>query len=502
MSEKKEPVRKKVLTKSNYLLGLQCSKLLHVKVHDKGRIPEPDDMAMYRFRTGDVTEELAKTLFPDGIDMRRDDFLENLEVTKQSLELGVPLFEPGFKFDQLFSRGDVLVPVEDGAWDIVEMKSATKVKEVNLHDVSFQKVVYERCGLKIRKCFLMYINKEYSRKGEIEPKGLFKMTDITEEVKSIGEGIEGRISAMLEVINNPAEPSFEIGKHCKSPYECPLKKECWADLPGGNILEYYKSYPIQCFQLGDSGRVLIDKIPDFYSDNYNPYPKQIVAKREGQAFEKRVLSGFFNGLEYPLYFLDIKAVNPAIPSYNGMKPYQKFPFIFYIKKQDGPGSKIEDVSFLADGKVDPRYIFLKILKDALKDTGTILVYDKTKESSILKGLAWNYPDFKSWIQGGVLNRIQDLWGVFENFHYFDIEGVLENTIKYNIPKITKTLSHDELEIKNGEYSGLLFEKMALDESISLEEKKRIRMELRKLARANVDSMVYIVDVLRELSFGK
>lgn len=501
MSGKKRKSHRKILTKSNYLLGLQCSKLLHVKVHDRDRIPDPDDLAQHRFRTGDLVEELAKTLFAGGVDLRREDFEENLRVTKEAILKRVTLFEPGFKFGQLFSRADVLVPAGDDEWDIIEIKSATKVKEVNLHDVSFQKYVYEKCGLKIRKCFLMHINKDYSRRGKIEPDKLFSMTNITEDVKLVSQGMEDRILGMLEIINNPVEPAYEIGEHCSNPYECPIKKECWADLPGGNILEYYRSYPIQCFQLGNFGRVLIDKISDFYLENYKPYQKQVLAKKGGANFEKEVLLNFFDGIEYPVYYLDIQTANPAIPPYDGMKPYQRFPFIFHIKKQTGPRAKAEDISFVADGLVDSRQILLKILRSSLENSGTILVYDKNKETSILRSLAWDHPSFKSWIQDGVISRIIDLWAVFENFHYFDVESVLANTIKYNIPKITEMLEHSDLEIKNGEYVGTLFERMIYDDSISSEEKKAIRDELMDIASKNVSSMVHILEVLREISFG-
>ena len=35
---------RKLLTKSNYLTGLQCPKLLWITKNDKDRIPEPDEI--------------------------------------------------------------------------------------------------------------------------------------------------------------------------------------------------------------------------------------------------------------------------------------------------------------------------------------------------------------------------------------------------------------------------------------------------------------------------
>ena len=200
----------KILSKSNYLLGLQCPRLLWVNVNDKKRIPEPDEIAQKKFTDGHVVGELAKKVFPNGQDIPDEDFKQNLEETKKLISKRIPLFEPAFLVDDLYSRADILVPVGKDEWDIIEVKSATKVKDVNLHDVSFQKYVYEKYGLKIRRCFLMHINNEYCLDGQIEPKELFVQTEITEDVKKFSEGIEERVKQMKEIINSKNEPSLKL----------------------------------------------------------------------------------------------------------------------------------------------------------------------------------------------------------------------------------------------------------------------------------------------------
>ena len=68
--------------------------------------------------------------------------IENLNQSKELLKENKPLFEAGFMVNNLFSRADILEPNGDG-WDIIEVKSSTEVKDVNLHDVSFHKYVYD-----------------------------------------------------------------------------------------------------------------------------------------------------------------------------------------------------------------------------------------------------------------------------------------------------------------------------------------------------------------------
>ena len=77
----------KLLTKSNYLLGLQCPKLLWVTKNDKKRFPELSEVEKAKFTSGDIVGELAKKLYSDGIDLSELDFKENIDKTKKIQQL-------------------------------------------------------------------------------------------------------------------------------------------------------------------------------------------------------------------------------------------------------------------------------------------------------------------------------------------------------------------------------------------------------------------------------
>ena len=53
----------KLLSKSKYLIGLQCPKHLWLLVHDPSRIPEPDESVQFRFSQGQLVGEMAKKFF-------------------------------------------------------------------------------------------------------------------------------------------------------------------------------------------------------------------------------------------------------------------------------------------------------------------------------------------------------------------------------------------------------------------------------------------------------
>ena len=74
-----------LLSKTKYMNGLQCPKLLWFICNDPEKVPEPDASTQSIFDQGHLVGELAKKLFPEGIDVPHDDFKVNLNRTQQLL---------------------------------------------------------------------------------------------------------------------------------------------------------------------------------------------------------------------------------------------------------------------------------------------------------------------------------------------------------------------------------------------------------------------------------
>lgn len=84
-----------MLTKSNYILGLQCPKLLWISKNQKERIPEPDFAAKHKLEVGSVVGVLATKVFPGGVDLSELDFNENIAKTKEAVEKKQIIYEAG-----------------------------------------------------------------------------------------------------------------------------------------------------------------------------------------------------------------------------------------------------------------------------------------------------------------------------------------------------------------------------------------------------------------------
>jgi hypothetical protein len=151
------------------------------------------------------------------------------------------LYEAAFSYHGGYARADILVPVAGGAWDLIEVKSTTGLKEeVHLPDIAFQAFVLTGAGIKLRKCFLAHINSEFVRQGPVDPQKFFTLEDVTKPVSALSRDIEDQIDAMQRVIGAKSHPEIQIGPHCDNPYTCPLHDRCWSFLPEASVFTLYR----------------------------------------------------------------------------------------------------------------------------------------------------------------------------------------------------------------------------------------------------------------------
>lgn len=487
--------RKKLLTKSKYLVGLQCSRYLWVMLNEPDRVPRPDTSTQHRFDEGHLIGEWAKKLFPDGIDIPADNFTNNLRQTEELLKKRKPLFEAGFMVDNTFSRIDILKPVNSDEWDIIEVKSSTGVKPVNIQDVSFQRYCCEKYGLKIRECFLMHINNEYIRQSEIDPEGLFTITEITAEVDRATNGIQQRIDNMFSTIIADKCLDVTIGEQCKSPYECPLKDECWNFLPENSVFDLYGDRNKKSLTLFGQGIHAIKDIPDDFTLSGKQEIQKDCETTGKPHIEKKVIRQFLNTLEYPQYYLDFETFSGAIPLFDGTRPYQQIPFQYSLHVVEKENATAKHYSFLADGTNDTRHEFLSSLKKVMGDNGSIVVYNQGFEKGVLNKLATVFPEYDEWVEG-LNDRIIDLLAPFRSFHYYHPRQKGSASIKSVLPVLTGT-SYDHLDISDGMDASLAFLDIITNNAPE-EERIKIRKDLEKYCALDTEGMIWIVDKLKEL----
>ena len=485
----------KLLSKSKYLAGNQCPRLLWTQVNQPSSIPPVDTATQHVFDQGHLVGEYARQLYPDGIQVPHDDFMENIHETRRLLVERRPLFEAGILYGRIYSRVDILDPVSDDEWDIVEIKASTSVKDVHIDDVAFQKHCCEQAGLKIRACRLGFINRQYVRYGDIDPWALFVIEDISTRVKEAGQDIEERILDLFDVILRGTSPDVPIGRCCLDPYECPLRSECWAFLPENSVFDLRGGKPGQ-FSLYERGIMSIKDIPDDIALSRQQHIQKECLMTGRTHIEREEIRRFLDTLRYPLYYLDFETVSPAIPAYDGMRPYQGIPFQFSLHIVEQYGGEPTHHSFLAGGAEDPRPGILNELRRLLGSRGSIIAYNADFEEGILKDLVEAFPEHADWLSG-ILARMVDLLFPFASFHYYHASQKDTASLKKVLSALTGR-GYEDMGIGNGMDASIAYAKIAYGNATE-EEINRVRADLTEYCKLDTEGMIWIVDELRKLT---
>lgn len=472
----------KMLSKSKYVAGLSCPKLLWLQFNDPEKIPSFDAEAQARFDTGHEVGALAKQLYPAGVEIERNS--DSLKVTQDLFKKRKPLFEATFTHKNAYCKADLLVPHGKDEWVLIEVKSSTEVKDEHLEDVAFQYYCLTGAGIKLHKVCVMVLNNEYIFDGKLDLKKLLVTHDVTEDAITKSDEVEGNIENMLEIIKGEC-PKPKYGSECKEPKDCLV---CAPDLEGIELAELHyfgkKAWPFI-----NQGITTFNNLP---SDvKLGPKQKiQIDTVESGEPhIQPKPIQHFLKALKEPVICLDFETINPGVPRFVGTKPYQQIPFQFsahIIKK-----GKVTQVEFLADAKGDPRSAFLKHLNDLSKE-GTVLAFNASFEKRVMHDLAEAFPKEAKWIHQ-ITDRLDDLAIPFKEFWYYHPKQHGQYSLKAVLPAMTGK-GYEGLGIAQGGAATRAFIAL-LNGTLSANDVKKTREDLLKYCGRDTEGMV---DILKKL----
>jgi hypothetical protein len=489
------------ISKSTFLMGLQCAKLIWFRYNAKDQIPAPDESTQAIFDQGTEVGELARQLFPGGMMVAPGIFAPDQVIaqTRQAIRERRPLYEAAFVFNGGYARTDILVPVSGDAWDLVEVKSTTSLKEeVHLPDIAFQAYVLSGAGIKLRKCFLAHINKEFVRHGAIDPQKFFTLEDVTRPVSVLSREVEEQLGAMQRVIGVKTHPEIQIGPHCDNPYACPLHDHCWSFLPEASVFTLYRGGK-KSFRLLKQGVQHLENIPADFALTDNQAIQRAALLAGKPHIDRPALAAFLSQIEYPASFLDFETIGTAIPLFDETSPFQQIPFQFslHILRQPGAKSRFdpEHRQFLAEGMADPRPEFMRQLRDALPAAGSVVAYNASFEIGRLNESCKLLPEFKPWLRK-VTPRIVDLLLPFRGFRYYHPQQHGSASMKAVLPVMTGQ-GYENLAIQEGGAASREFLRVTFGK-VDEEERRRVRQQLNEYCGLDTMGMVQIVRELAKL----
>jgi len=493
-------MKKISLSKSLYMDGLRCPRLLWLKINRPELSEPPDPQTLYLFETGHRVEEYAWKAFPGGTLIgqgRTGPFAGLLVETEQELRSGSPfVYEAAFATDRMHCRTDILHRMSEGRWDVAELKMSTHQKPEHLDDLAFQVCCMREAGHAVDRAHLLHINSGYIRSGEIQPTELFTAVDLTKEVNERATNVASKVNSLIALVQEPVPSQATIGSRCKNPGTCPFYQYCHANIPEGSVYELPYGAGLIPLLLAKGIARLAD-IPSSIPLSERQSALVRSAKLGQPVIKTGAIKKFLQQLKYPVYFLDFETISSCIPPYDNSSPYERLAFQFSVHVQQTKGGTPAHFEFLAESASDPRKRVCEKLIDLLGTSGSIVAWNAPYEKSVLTILAKRFPEYAGRV-ASLLPRFVDLIIPFKSSAYSDYRFHGSASIKKILPVLVPSLSYDNLAIGKGDEASLLFQRY-VDGRMSDAQWAAIKENLREYCSMDTHACVQILDVLHRLS---
>ena len=446
------------ISKSKYMAGVQCLKRLYWQVHEPELGGVPDAAAVTIMEQGREVGKLARLLFEDGVEVKSGDPEEAVRITRELIaNPDIPaIFEAAFENGGVFVRVDILHRRRDGRWRLIEVKSTASPREEHLDDVAIQYRVVSRSGLDLASSCLAHINRNYVfQGGSIDVRRFFKIKNLTRQVERLQPKLTFQLRSELRVLVMPKAPDIPTGPHCTDPITCEFFDRCNPPRPNDHIGYLPRLHASAAEELEEMGIESIHDIPEDFSLT----DRQRIActsVQTGEPWFSAELGKELEGLKYPLYFMDFESINPAIPRFSGMRPFDQLPFQWSLHVQREPSAEPEHHEFLATNSNDPRREFISSLSTALGDRGSIVVYAAFESQRLSELAAW-LPEFAKRIKT-IHSRLWDLLPVIRKYVYHPAFAG-SYSLKAVLPALLPEMKYEGMQIANGQDAGFAWESL-------------------------------------------
>jgi predicted RecB family nuclease len=448
------------LSKSKFVAGCQCLKRLYLQVHEPELAADPDAAAGAVIEQGREVGILARQLFPGGVEVCSDGRLdEAIRATRElTANREVPaIFEGTFEHGGVIVRVDILHRRRDGRWRLIEVKSSTDVKEHHVGDVAIQHRVVTRSGVDLAASCLAHVSRDYVYEGgPIDASRFFKIRNLTRQVENLQPELTVQLRSEFRVLASPEAPNIPAGRHCSNPFTCEFFDHCNPPIPDDHILRLPRIHASTVAKLVALGVQSIHDIPENYPLT-GRLRRACASVQMGEPWYSPEIGKELRKLKYPLYFADFETVNPALPRFSGMRPYDPIPFQWSMHVQREPGATPEHFEFLATDKSDPRPAFVSALCDFLGERGSIVVYHQQFEMQRLSDLAMWLPEFSGRIKK-IQRRLWDLLRIIRDHVYHPAFGG-SYSLKSVLPALVPSMTYDGLTVADGQGAGIAWESL-------------------------------------------
>ncbi len=486
------------LSKSRFVAGAQCHKLLWWTVHEpEADELQPDKVLQDRFDQGRQVTTLARQRFPGATFIHFGPEASRIEATRLALDFGAPgILEAAFSADGVFAAVDVLLREGEG-YTLIEVKSSSQLKDDHIPDAAIQTHVLRRSGVDVRRVEVMHLNKEFRHPDQGD---FFVREDITPLVEALLPQAPKMIAAQTAALAGGL-PEIAIGLHCFEPRPCPFHDRCWPADPH-HISTLYNNGPKRTCQFMAQGVHSVweirptEKLPDAAK-------RQLKAVKQGTMIVEPGLRSALDGALGTglLGYLDFETISRAVPVWDGLGPWRAtvVQFSYHERRSSVVGSRSSDdythAAYLAEGPGDPRPELVERMLEATRKAERIVMYSSFERSRINE-LADQVPAFADDLKA-LAAKLVDLLPIVRNHVYHpDFKGSF--SLKYVLTPLVPDLTYNDLAIVDGQVASVEIARLLFVAHL-VEDRDQLRRDLLAYCERDTWAMVRLVERLKELA---
>ena len=454
------------------------------------------------FDTGQEVGKTACQLYPNGHTVSHDHrhIREALAETRSVIEAGSApaVFEAAFEHEGIVIRTDVIERLPGGGWRLVEVKSATGLKDVFVLETAIELWVLRGARLDMRDATVLTLDRDYVYDGgTLDLDALFRLHPVFDEASQILDVMADELSEMQMMLTRSAAPDIAPGRHCFKPYECPYHAHCAGNavIPDHGIDELPRLTAKHRAQLEAAGIEEIRDIPD----DFPLTPLQTIVRRSIRNDRPEVhgdLAGALAGMAAPVRYLDFESFAPAIPRFVGTRAYDAVPFLFSVHTERN-GEPPLHTDYLHESDDDPRPMIADRLIEALGSEGSVCTYS-AYEGRIIRDLADALPDRAGELLAIEARLVDLLHVVRESYYHPAFRGSF--SIKNVLPVLKPGMHYDDLAIADGLTAAVRYASVLA--SAVWEDRQRTFDELRAYCARDTLAMVELRKALDSLVCAK
>jgi hypothetical protein len=203
------------VTKTDFVRGLQCEKMLWLDAHKPELKIIPPEV-QEKLVQGNEFGDRAMGYFGEFVEVTtrradgRLDFAAMLQKTRDLLDEGVNVIcEAAFSWYGNYCAADILRKV-DGGYELYEVKNTLEPREEFLLDLGFQSFLLRKCGVPIVGKFLLLNDGSDG----------CKPVEVTAQIPPYERMADRKIFPLARLKKQPNEPCVGVGEHCLKPYGC------------------------------------------------------------------------------------------------------------------------------------------------------------------------------------------------------------------------------------------------------------------------------------------